>query len=112
MKSAASVMTDLSYSNHLPLLACRSLRRKLATIRETTLQHAVELALDLVQAAQDQEEAVGAGHDHQSNSERKKEAPAFTSGRASIGRELRSSAPVWESGRRRYLSHILGPNVP
>src|SRR5262245_29371641 len=56
MKSAASVMTDLSYSNHLPLLGCRLLRRKLATIRETTLQHTVELALDLVQAAQDQEE--------------------------------------------------------
>src|SRR5262249_50981381 len=80
-----------------------------ATIRETTLQHAVELALDLVQAAQDQEEAVGAGHDHQSNSERKKEAPAFTSGRASIGRELRSSAPVWESGRRRVLPPTADP---
>ena len=45
------------------------------------MQRAVKLALDLVQAAQDQGEAVGAGHDHQSNSERKEEAPASTSGR-------------------------------
>jgi len=45
------------------------------------LQRAVQLALDLVQAAQDQGEAVGAGHDHQSNSERKEEAPTSTSGR-------------------------------
>ena len=26
--------------------------------------------------------------------------------------EFGPSAPVWESGRRRSLSHILGPNIP
>ena len=61
------------------MLDCRL--RRIATIRETAWQRAVKLALDLVQAAQDQGEAVGAGHDHQSNSERKEEAPASTSGR-------------------------------
>src|SRR6516164_9122809 len=42
-----------------------------------------------------------------SNSERKNEAPASTSGR---GLSPLRPLPVWESGRRRYLSHILGPN--
>jgi len=44
-----------------------------------------------------------------SNSERKDKAPASTSGR---GLSPLRPHPVWESGRRRYLSHILGPNTP
>jgi len=46
---------------------------------------------------------------HVSKLERKDEAPTSTSGR---GLNPLRPHPVWESGRRRYLSHILGPNTP
>ena len=49
--------------------------------------------------------------DHQSNSDRKDEGPATTSGGGLSPPPVRILSG-WESGRRRYLSQILGPSTP
>ena len=73
------------------------------------LQHVVELAVDVVEAAKHQQEAIGGGYGSPyliRNASMRPQPPLLAG--ASVRRPY---APVWESGRRRYLSHVLGPII-